>query len=448
MNVKNEIPLYGRNSRAREHCTRSRLRLNELVAACSIMLASLTVHAAPDPCSDSFGYRCEDKTSNFVPTTAAPLALTDGQNPQQVTLAFPFKFYGQTYERAWVSTNGFISFSSATDALQPRSIPDNTEPNGAIYAFWNELIIDLTTSKIAVETRGVAPERVMVFEWYNARLRERYAENRISAQILLHEATGEILLQYSGIDESSASDNGSIAGIGIENQTGTVGIQYSNGMPVLSNGLAIRFIPPPPPDTAGPVITINAPANGAEYKLYQAAASDYSCADLLSGLISCVGAVASGGPIDTTSVGTKSFTVTASDNQRNSSTLTNAYRVTYEFTGFFAPVDNSTETTTVLNQTRAGNSVPVRFSLKGNQGFGIFGPNSPASKQVSCTEGSSSYPLEEIATPGSSGLAYDAATDHYHYVWKTDKSWAGTCRVLILTLNDGTEHKAYFEFKN
>jgi hypothetical protein len=32
------------------------------------------------------------------------------------------------------------------------------------------------------------------------------------------------------------------------------------------------------------------------------------------------------------------------------------------------------------------------------------------------------------------------------YVWKTEKSWAGSCRQLNVRLIDGTEHKANFRF--
>jgi extracellular elastinolytic metalloproteinase len=32
-------------------------------------------------------------------------------------------------------------------------------------------------------------------------------------------------------------------------------------------------------------------------------------------------------------------------------------------------------------------------------------------------------------------------------VWKTNKAWAGTCRQLIVTLVDGTSHRADFKFK-
>jgi hypothetical protein len=32
------------------------------------------------------------------------------------------------------------------------------------------------------------------------------------------------------------------------------------------------------------------------------------------------------------------------------------------------------------------------------------------------------------------------------YNWKTDARWAGTCRQLIVTLDDGTSHRANFNF--
>jgi hypothetical protein len=40
-----------------------------------------------------------------------------------------------------------------------------------------------------------------------------------------------------------------------------------------------------------------------------------------------------------------------------------------------------------------------------------------------------------------------SSTNRYTYVWKTDKSWSGTCRQLAVTLSDGTTHVAGFKFK-
>jgi hypothetical protein len=53
--------------------------------------------------------------------------------------------------------------------------------------------------------------------------------------------------------------------------------------------------------------------------------------------------------------------------------------------------------------------------------------------------------VEETVTAGGSSLNYDATVDQYIYVWKTDKSWAGTCRQLVVKLNDGTYHRANFK---
>ncbi|MBZ5712470.1 PxKF domain-containing protein [Nannocystis pusilla] len=59
--------------------------------------------------------------------------------------------------------------------------------------------------------------------------------------------------------------------------------------------------------------------------------------------------------------------------------------------------------------------------------------------------------LRSRCSPGSrrprrAGLQYDALTDTYPDVWRTQKRWKNTCRVLILSLDDGTEHLAYFKF--
>jgi hypothetical protein len=50
-------------------------------------------------------------------------------------------------------------------------------------------------------------------------------------------------------------------------------------------------------------------------------------------------------------------------------------------------------------------------------------------------------------TAGQSQLGYDSASDTYTYVWKTNRDWAGTCRRLIVVLNDATDHQADFELR-
>ena len=64
---------------------------------------------------------------------------------------------------------------------------------------------------------------------------------------------------------------------------------------------------------------------------------------------------------------------------------------------------------------------------------------------VACATGVASGPAAETQNPGQSGLSFEEG--QYHYNWKTEKSWAGTCRQLVVKLADNTTHTALFSFK-
>jgi Ca2+-binding RTX toxin-like protein len=84
---------------------------------------------------------------------------------------------------------------------------------------------------------------------------------------------------------------------------------------------------PPLLDIMAPTISITTPPDGATYTLNEAVNADYSCTDETggSGLASCV--VANGAGIDTSTTGTKDFTVTATDNAGNTTSITHSYTV-------------------------------------------------------------------------------------------------------------------------
>jgi hypothetical protein len=56
-----------------------------------------------------------------------------------------------------------------------------------------------------------------------------------------------------------------------------------------------------------------------------------------------------------------------------------------------------------------------------------------------------SVDVVEVYT-GSSGLQY-LGDGNWQFNWKTPKSYVGHCRIMTLTLNDGSTHDAYFKFK-
>jgi hypothetical protein len=51
--------------------------------------------------------------------------------------------------------------------------------------------------------------------------------------------------------------------------------------------------------------------------------------------------------------------------------------------------------------------------------------------------------IDETVSPGGNSLQYDAGLDIYSYIWKTEKSWAGTCRQLIFQFADATVNASY-----
>jgi hypothetical protein len=132
----------------------------------------------------------------------------------------------------------------------------------------------------------------------------------------------------------------------------------------------------------------------------------------------------------------------ATDAASNQSRDSFEVHVLYGFTGFFAPIDNAG----VFNTVKVGRAVPTKFSLSGDMGLDIFSAASPTSQPISCNTSAPQDAVEQTLTAGGSSLSYDASTDRYNYVWKTDAAWAGTCRVLTVTLKDGTQHSAKFAF--
>jgi hypothetical protein len=75
-------------------------------------------------------------------------------------------------------------------------------------------------------------------------------------------------------------------------------------------------------DTTAPTITIFSPADGAVVPQGMPTTASYTCGDATSGVASCTGSIPNGGAIDTSTPGTKTFTVTATDLAGNTTTAT------------------------------------------------------------------------------------------------------------------------------
>ena len=120
--------------------------------------------------------------------------------------------------------------------------------------------------------------------------------------------------------------------------------------------------------------------------------------------------------------------------------------------GFQSPVN---EPYGELNAKDAGDTVPLRFTADGYTQLDVLKDSgSPFSRRVDCdtlrvpSQGEFVTPREfpiDTEMPGNSKLKVNPQ-GVFHYNWETLEEWAGTCRELVLTRDDGKQHRAFFRF--
>ena len=195
-------------------------------------------------------------------------------------------------------------------------------------------------------------------------------------------------------------------------------------------------------DKTAPVVTLTAPANGATYGFYQDVVANYSCTDV--SLLSCTAPTENGGLVNTRTVGTRTFKVTAKDQVSFTTNVTNTFTVAayLNFDGFLAPVLPSPS----LNLVARGSLVPLRWRLPdGNGGFVSNTASFTSATVQSYTCSGAAVPLNAQAS-GPAGISYDPVSHEFTYNWQTGANWTG-CRRLVIKLKDATPHELVFKFQ-
>ncbi|MGW5159132.1 S8 family serine peptidase [Nonomuraea wenchangensis] len=185
---------------------------------------------------DGFGYTCRGGAQPYVAGTEK-LALTGDDEATQVTLPFPVPFYGAGQSRAWIVTNGFLTFAdSRVTTASNGNLPTSSTPNNAVYPYWDDLIVDAQAGVYTAVT-GTAPHRAFVVEWRNVAFYNATGQ-RISFAALLGE-DGSISFRYKDLATERA--RGTSATVGIENATGTDAMRYSYEEAALASGQGVTF---------------------------------------------------------------------------------------------------------------------------------------------------------------------------------------------------------------
>jgi hypothetical protein len=258
----------------------------------------------------------------------------------------------------------------------------------------------------------------------------------------------QVFADYSCVDEPGGSGldtcKGSLA-VGAAVDTGSVGEKtFTVETSDKAGNTASKTVSYTVADRTAPVITVTSPGEDAVYTLGESVLADYSCADEPngSGLASCQGSVADDTPLDTKTVGAKTFEVNATDNAGNHATTSVSYSVVYDFDGFLWPLQNLPS----VNRWKAGRPVPVRFSL------GAYRGPAPVAAGYPTVAGCGAEPLSSGAEKARGVWKRSAIRGAkrtrwtYRFLWRTEQKWAGSCRQLVLKLDDDTIHRVAVQF--
>jgi len=195
---------------------------------------------------DAFGYQWIDSDElqgpvyewNDIAATGTPVTnwiatgtfgATDEGYSGPYNLGFNFKFYGQVKTQFYLSSNGFISFAPITaNAFSNASIPTAGVPNEIICPFWDDL-----DAKSPGTVHYKQDGNKIIIQWTNY---QRYSgTSSYTWQVHLY-SSGKILVYYNTMTGTINS-----ATIGIENSTGTVGLQVAKDANYIKNNLALKI---------------------------------------------------------------------------------------------------------------------------------------------------------------------------------------------------------------
>jgi hypothetical protein len=220
---------------------------------------------------DAYGYFAFDNTDDAYaekPTyswidivgTGTFLGLTDyGENQDDVMtvdLPFPFQYYGETFTRVSICSNGWIAMG-ATYLTDYRNwyMPAAGGPANQIAPFWDNLY--QTTSGKVYHWFDEANHRYVI-AWDNVRMLTDYSNYLESCEVILYDPAyyptysgdGVIVFQYETVNNNDSEQH--YCTVGIQNREHTEGLTYSYyyteaaTAATLQAGRAIKFT------TAGP----------------------------------------------------------------------------------------------------------------------------------------------------------------------------------------------------
>jgi subtilisin family serine protease len=183
-------------------------------------------------------YTVVNDTYRWIDTTGmASISLSDDGVSSPITLPFAFPFYGDQFQTAYISANGFLTLGSANGASQfeNTTLPSVSAPNNALYAYWDDL-----DPGSGGTIRYGASAGSFVVSWEN--IPHFSAANRLFSFQMVFNRWGGIQYNYREVQPSIAVfGGGRSATVGIEDDSGVMATLSSFNAIALINLTARRF---------------------------------------------------------------------------------------------------------------------------------------------------------------------------------------------------------------
>ncbi len=172
-------------------------------------------------------------TESWIGSAGASNA-DDGQT--HLALPFIFNFYGNSFDSLKLCTNGWIGFNLTSTSTEHTNspIPSASEPNSAIYPWWDDL--DLRTSG-AVHYYHDGTTNRFIIQYTNAP-HSTGTSGKYSFQVILN-PSGNVEFAYLSMQQTVSS-----ATIGIENPAGDTGLMIVHNASYMHDSLAILLSAP------------------------------------------------------------------------------------------------------------------------------------------------------------------------------------------------------------
>ena len=179
----------------------------------------------------------------WIDVSTGNAVLSGDDQTVTVPIGFNFDFYGITYDQIVISSNGLVSFGAPNASFVPTPIPSAGEPNAFIAPMWTDLNPSVGGSVI-IKTNGITPRRTFTVGWVNVPFYGGDPSDTVSFELTLFEGRTEIEMQYLDVETRNRQrTRGLSAAVGMEDDLGLRGTQYSYLSESLRSASGLRFAP-------------------------------------------------------------------------------------------------------------------------------------------------------------------------------------------------------------